>query len=149
MAPENVLSLVLSAGALIVSLVALYAEFFRHRVRLNAVLVEKSFGPYPAWFQYAVANSGDVQVVLRTMACTGATFTFLSQTPELPCVLAPGDVKLVRIQNTGADGEPVAVTFEAVTARGSILTASHAVTGALHVLGREGPYWAVFPFRAQ
>jgi hypothetical protein len=148
MAPENTVSLVFSAGALIVSLVALYAQFFRRRVRLNAVLVEKSYGlAGPAFFQYAVVNSGDVQIVLRTMTCEGPTFTFMSKVPELPCVLAPGDVKLVRLETEGGATQAVVVTFEAVTAHAGVLTARHDVTGALQMLGREGPYWAVFAFR--
>jgi hypothetical protein len=147
MAPETTLSLVVSASALIVSLVALYAQFFRRRVRLNAVLVEKSYGPGPAFFQYAVVNSGDVQIVLRTMTCEGPAITFLSKVPELPCVLAPGDVGLVRLETEGDATAAVVVTFEAVTAQAALLTARHDVTGALQVLGREGAYWAVFAFR--
>jgi hypothetical protein len=71
MAPETTLSLVVSASALIVSLVALYAQFFRRRVRLNAVLVEKSWGSGPAQAALLTARH-DVTGALQVLGREGA-----------------------------------------------------------------------------
>jgi hypothetical protein len=144
MSSESMLSVAVSACALIVSVTALYAQFFRKRARLHALLVDKDFNEHPSWFQYALVNTGDVQILLRKVTCESDHLTFLTQCAQVPCVIAAGDVKLIKLELAPGEHEPAGVHFAVLSAKGDSVEAAHRVKGSGLQLPFNGPYWQLF-----
>ena len=142
---ESLGSLLIAAAAFAVSLVTLYAQFFRRRERAIAILIDKAYERHPRWFQYAVVNTGDVTVLLRMMLCDSLTMTFATTSSQLPSLIRPGEVKLIRIELTPGDKEPAGVHFFGVSAKGRVFKAGHKILGCGLTLPMQGgPYWELF-----
>jgi hypothetical protein len=146
MVQEAVLTPVIAAAALFVSLVALYAQFFRRRVRLLGLLVDKPYDERPSWFQYALINTGDVAMLVHEITCESERATFLTACEQTPGVIAPGEVKLFRIDFKPKDLEPAAVHFSGIAANGKVFEGTHRVLGSGRIVPRDDSvYWRLFP----
>jgi len=145
MTEAETLTTVISAQALLVSLIALYAQFFRKRSRLIGVLVNWDVGERPSWFDYVIINAGDVQVLIREVVCEGTNMSAQTECKEVPSVVSPGEIKPIHVVSKGRDVDLVRVRFRTVSAKGVARTAVHEVAGA----GRHWPAEGQFgnPFR--
>ena len=141
----DLLSALIAGAALIVSLTTLYTQFYRKRARLVGLLVDKPFEDHPNWFQYALVNTGNVSILVREVTCDTEHATFLTKCEQTPSVVAPGEIKLFRVDFEPREHEPVGVHFSGIAANGRPFEGSHRILGSGHIVPRDGSvYWRQF-----
>jgi len=148
MTQNEIITIVLSAGALLVSLLTLYFTYFHKRAGLVGVLVGRKHRISPKYIyeiEYALSNTGNVQLILKEVKVLighsasemklGAHSVSDSECSDSPAVIEPGNVKLVHLRfmedaiakakkNTGR----CFVSFTLISSRGIIYELMHDLT---------------------
>ena len=150
---------VLSSLALLVSLVTLYLTFFHKRAKLVACLAaidfpEPSHSPH-CTFDFALSNTGTLELLLREISID-ASSPDVGLLPEihleeLPLVVSPGQVKLVKVQvpnlfirNIAQRGGGVEFAFHIFSSRGDLYLARKAVSSLDASLELPKRTWSPF-----
>lgn len=159
MTVADTLALVMSAGALVVSVIALYAQFFRRRAFLQARIlhwglpdnhpdllqVSVRTGEFEA--KYAVVNRGNLQFLLVELSCLlaeseqemvdGEGIQVESTVEGVPCLVMPGEIRSVTIRTNAStvgkqkwDTQFPYVSLEAVCSTGETYEAIHSIRGS-------------------
>ncbi|ODU93054.1 MAG: hypothetical protein BGP23_14185 [Lysobacterales bacterium 66-474] len=139
--------MVLSAFALLVSIATLYLTFLRKKAGLVGCLLTMTapeIGSAEAWgFEFAFANTGDVELLVREVDLAVQTDGFVPElsSDALPFVLEPGRVRPLALELPNRfcrwveqDQQRLTFNFHFFSSRGTQYVSRMSVT-----LGADGP----------